>query len=131
MSNKIEVFRMTPIEGKYYKTTTFTEIKNNKYWSTNELVYVGKYLRHASYGFRDSAEHYAIFDKNGSEIIVHYTYEGTTCFVEVEREYKEIILEIKKELLKTINNKQVLSLEDLCKQQLTTEELKISRELGV
>ena len=122
-----EVFRMTPEKGKYYKTTTYTRKNNNKYYSTNELRYVGKYIRHASYGFRDSAEHYAIFEKNGIEEIVHYTYEGTTCFIEVDI----INSELKEELIKTINNKSILSLKDLCKQRLSTEELRISRELEI
>jgi len=124
-----EVFRMTPIEGKYYKTTTYTRKNNNKYYSTNELHYVGKYIRHASCGYHDSAEHYAIFDNNGVEKIVHYTYEGTTCFIEVD--VKIINSKLKEELIQTINNKSIISLKDLCKQQLSTKELQFSRELGV
>ncbi len=122
-----EVFRMTPEEGKYYKTTTYTRKNNNKYYSTNELRYVGQYIRHASCGVRDSAEHYAIFDNNGLEEYVHYTYEGTTCFIEV----KIINSKLKEDLIKTINNKSILSLKDLCKQQISTEELRILRELDI
>ena len=128
-TNECEVFRITPEEGKYYKTTTYTNMKNNKYFSTNELRYVGKYLRHASCGFRDAAEHYAIFDKYGVEEIVKYTYEGTTCFVEVD--IKIINPELKKELLQKIQNKLIFSLHNLCKHRLSTEEIQIVREFEV
>ena len=87
--NEIEVFRLTPEEGKYYQTTTWTRSTgrwpNNKYYSTNELQYVGKFIRHESYGFHDNAKHWDIFDNNGIEIIVNYTYEGTTSFVEFKQ----------------------------------------------
>jgi hypothetical protein len=94
VNNKIEVFRIVPIEGKYYKTTTYTEVKDNKYWSTNKLRYVGKYVRHIlrfhneKSSYRNNAEHYAIFDNNGIEIMVQYTPEKTTCFVEIEPNFK-------------------------------------------
>ena len=71
----------------------------------------------------------AIFDKYGVEEIVKYTYEGTTCFVEVD--IKIINPELKKELLQTIQNKSISSLQNLCKQKLSTEEIQIVQEFEV
>ncbi len=85
--NEIEVFRLTPKEGNYYQTTTWTRRAGNwpneKYYSTNDLQYVGKFIRHGSCGYRDNAEHWDIFDNNGVEVTVKYTYEGTTSFIQV------------------------------------------------
>jgi len=86
MDDKIEVYRLTPKVNKYYMTTTWTEKvgkwPNEKYYSTNKLRYVGRFLRHVSYGYMDNATHMDIFDNNGVEEIVNYTYEGTTSFIE-------------------------------------------------
>lgn len=84
---EIEVFRLTPIPGKYYETALHTRsvgrYPDTKYYTTNIPIYVGKFIKHISTGYGDSAQHYDIFNDNGKEIIVQYTYEGTTCFREV------------------------------------------------
>lgn len=86
-SQEVEVFRLTPQEGKYYQTAEWTRCEGNwpnvKYYSTNKLKYVGKFIRHESMGYRDNASHWDIFDNNGVEEIVNYTYEGTTSFVDI------------------------------------------------
>jgi len=78
--NEIEVFRLTPEKDKYYKTTTYThrsgQFPNHKYYTLNKLRYVGKFIRHESCGYHDNAIHWDIFDNNGIEEIIYYTYEG-------------------------------------------------------
>jgi hypothetical protein len=87
---EIEVYRNEPEEGKYYYTTTLTRragnFPNQRFYTTNELVYVGKFIKHYKYGYHDNAVHWDIFDKNGTEIKVNYTYEGTTCFLETTKQ---------------------------------------------
>jgi hypothetical protein len=128
--NEIEVFRLTPEKDKYYQTTTYTHIigqfPNQKYYTTNNLRYVGNFIRHESCGYHDNSIHWDIFDNNGIEEIVKYTYEGTTCFIEVQ---PKISINLKEELFQKINNNMIPSLKDLVKQQLTTEETRITREI--
>jgi hypothetical protein len=82
----MEVFRLTPEIDKYYETALYTSIfgkfPNEIYYTTYPLVYVGKFIKHVSIGYRDNAEHWDVFDKDGEEVLVKYTYEGTTCFRE-------------------------------------------------
>jgi hypothetical protein len=82
------VFRLKPVEGKYYETTEFTR-KDGKwpyehYYTNKKLKYVGKFIKHEHYGWGDNASYYDIFDNDGEEVIVQYTYEGTTSYREVE-----------------------------------------------
>ena len=87
--SETEVFRITPEVGKHYVTTTYTRKtgnylnKNEKYFSTNKITYVGCFVKHEQRGFCDGAQHWDIFNNNGVEVRVDYTYEGTTCFCEV------------------------------------------------
>ena len=130
MAKLTEVFRMVPKEGKYYKTAKYTEKRNNKYYTANELQYVGKYIKHvAGGGYGDNQEHYALFEKEGVENYLHYDYDGMTCFVEV----KNIMINpyLKEELLKKVDNKPISSLQQLCKQQLSTEEIRIVRDFNM
>ena len=130
MSELTEVFRMVPSEGKYYKTTKYTEKRDDKYYTTNELIYVGKYIRHATNGgYGDSGEHYAIFEKDGVQGYVHYDYDGRTCFIEVEKIMIDPFL--KEELLEKVDDKPISSLQYLCKQKLSTEEIRIVREFNM
>ena len=79
-----EVFRISPELGKCYETAEYTSrtghYPNERYFTTNPVVYVGEFQRHVSSGYRDNASHADIFLLEGKEVIVHYTYEGTTCF---------------------------------------------------
>lgn len=83
----MEVFRLTPEAGKHYETAEYTSSEgpysNARYFTTHPLRYVGEFVRHVSSGYRDNASHADIFLLDGKEILVHYTYEGTTCFREV------------------------------------------------
>jgi hypothetical protein len=84
-----EVFRISPKPGYYYETAEYTHKKgtwsekNEQYFTTNPMRYVGKFIKHITFGFGDSATHIDIFDDNGKEISVYYLYEGTTSFREV------------------------------------------------
>jgi hypothetical protein len=130
MAKLTEVFRMVPKEGKYYKTAKYTEKRNNKYYTSNELQYVGKYIKHvAGGGYGDNQEHYALFEKEGVENYLQYDYDGMTCFVEVE----QIMINpfMKDELLQKVKDKPISSLQSLCKEQLSTEETRIIRDFNL
>lgn len=85
--SEIEVYRLTPEVGKYYKTAEYTRktgrYPNEKYFTTNTPKYVGKFVKTEQYGFGDGAKAYSVFNNNGNLETVAYTYEGTTCFREV------------------------------------------------
>ena len=75
-----EVYRLTPEEGECYEYAECTRKEgrypNERYYTTNSLIYVGHFIRHESRGYRDNAEHWDVFE-NG---IVTYSYSGNTCF---------------------------------------------------
>jgi hypothetical protein len=80
--NKIEeikVFRLKPQVGKYYKTTEYTRKEgiwpNEHYYSTKKIKYVGKFIKHEQYGWGDSMSCFDIFEDNGKNVVVQYTYE--------------------------------------------------------
>ena len=85
--NEEEVFRISPEINKAYETATCTRKTgihpNNKYYTTNPVVYVGIAVKTVTYNHRDASYGYTLFSKNGIEEKVEYTYEGTTCFREV------------------------------------------------
>jgi hypothetical protein len=90
MSKEVEVFRLPPIPGKYYDTATYTRTtgswinKNQRYYTTNPLIYAGKFIKDIIEGFGDGATGRAIFERDdGTRMSITYTYEGTTCFREV------------------------------------------------
>jgi len=78
-----------PVEGKYYEATFLT--RKDGHWSnetyyTKESTpreYAGKYLRRKQCGYGDSADHWAIFLRDGKEIEIEYDYEGKRAFYEV------------------------------------------------
>lgn len=87
-----EVYRITPIIGRYYETAEYTR-KTGKYLLNTEqyftkkdnIKYVGKLIQHEHSGFGDNAEHWEVFENDEGFITkIEYTYEGTTCFREVE-----------------------------------------------
>jgi hypothetical protein len=85
LTEKMEVFRITPEVGKCYYTVEATESQylgngNFKYFTTNSYIFCGKYLRTERYGFGDGQEVVSIFEKDGKEFRVEYSYEGFTCF---------------------------------------------------
>ena len=80
----------TPVEGKYYEATFWD--KKEGHWSvekhyakeTTPREYVGQYVRHEKQGYGDSADHWAIFLKDGKEIKIEYDYDGKRAWYEVE-----------------------------------------------
>jgi hypothetical protein len=91
-AGEVEVFRITPQVGKCYEHIEATRVEyvgkkgdlQSKYYSKNQPAYVGKFLRMETYGERDGSDTYAYFDDNGKKNTVKYSYEGMTCFTEVE-----------------------------------------------
>lgn len=89
-ADEVEVFRISPEEGKYYYTATHTRKtgsysqKNERYYTKNPLTYVGRYIETLRRGYGDNSQTWSIFDNYGEEVRVDFTYEGTTCFVETE-----------------------------------------------
>ena len=131
MSNieEIQVFRLLLQEGRYYKTTILTrevgKWPNKKYYSTNQLKYVGKFVKNILYGYHDDTELVSVFDNNGIEEYVRYADDGTTSFVET---FPIINHELNFELIEKYNNKKIPKLSDIAKRYLSTEEIRISRE---
>jgi len=89
--SEIQVFRLTPKEGQaYYYAECTRKVYNNKDWrdtkcyTSNNLAYVGVFVSHHSVGYRDNAHHWDIFDKNGTKVIVHYSYGGNTCYLDFD-----------------------------------------------
>ena len=91
MNNKeIEVFRLTPIKDKSYfyaEATRKTGIYPNiKYYTNNKLKYVGQYIRDYRTNTGDGGYFWAIFKDGDVENRVDYSYEGNTCFIELDEE---------------------------------------------
>ena len=89
--SEIQVFRLTPKEGQtYYYAECTRKVHNKKdwcdtkYYTTNNLAYVGVFVSHNSVGCRDNAHHWDIFDRNGTKVIVHYSYGGNTCYLDFD-----------------------------------------------
>ncbi len=85
---EIEVFRITPRVGLCYQHVEATRSVylgrgEHKYFSINEPRYVGKFVREVRTGWGDGGSTTAIFDDNGKENRVEYSYEGNTCFIEI------------------------------------------------
>jgi len=85
-----EVFYITPEKGKCYfhaeytrKSGTYSE-RNERYFTTNKPTYVGKFTD--GWGAQYGAASYFINDITGEQNTVHYSYEGKTCFIEVNCE---------------------------------------------
>lgn len=85
-----EVYRITPKIGKYYFTSFYTSksgsyLNNNeKYYTTNPLLYVGKHIESCQTSFGDGAESLEVFEKDdGTRENIHYDYEGRRVFKEM------------------------------------------------
>lgn len=87
---EMEVFRISPEEGKCYEHIEATRSQyvggnvNRKYFSTNQPKYVGKFIRVEQSGYGDGGQVWAIFNDDGRDNRVEYSYEGTTCFIEAQ-----------------------------------------------
>jgi len=86
-TDNVQVYRITPTDGKFYYyaewDTREGDYPRERYFADKEkVVYVGKYIGERREGYRDNVKQCAIFDLNGKEICVVYSYEGKTCFLE-------------------------------------------------
>jgi hypothetical protein len=88
IQEEVEVYRLEPKMGKYYETAEYTKKtgtwgeRNERYFTKNVPRYVGKFIRIERSGYGDGGRVWAIFDDNGKQVQVEYTYEGTTSFRE-------------------------------------------------
>jgi len=85
---EIEVFRISPVEGKCYEHIEATRSQyiggeNRRYFSRNAPRYVGKFIKTLRYGYGDGGSVIAVFQDGPTENKVDYSYEGNTCFIEV------------------------------------------------
>ena len=121
-----EVFRLTPKLGKCYMyaeaTTRQGSYPTQKYFTTNELQYVGVFKEHLQYGYRDYATHIGVFDNYGTEVRVNYSYEGNTCFIEIPLP-TPINSDIKLELIHTVKTRLIPKLRDIIMSRLSTVEV--------
>ncbi len=90
-NNKVEVFRTVEfVPGKEYEFALYTTREGNwpneRYFTTNPLKYLGKYMYSKRFGgFGDGSRGSEHFIKDGLKVEVEYDYEGKTCFREAQR----------------------------------------------
>lgn len=87
-----EVFRIIQFDkNKYYeyamKTKTEGKWPNEKHYTNNKLIFLGKYKESIIFGnFGDGRSGCEIFiDDDGKEKRINYDYEGNICFREMKR----------------------------------------------
>lgn len=85
---EIEVFRFNTFDKTLHyafamKTKTVGTWPNEKYYTTNELQYLGKHVNSARWGYRDNAGGSETFDNDGKITEIVYDYDGHTCFTVV------------------------------------------------
>jgi hypothetical protein len=82
-----EVFRITPDIGKCYMHAEHTRQSGSypkeRYFSNSKPNYVGQCIGTFRDGYGDGANSWSIFNDNGIENRVDYSYEGKTSFIEV------------------------------------------------
>jgi|LakMenEpi03Aug12_release.lakeMendotaPanAssembly.Ray.scaffolds.fasta_scaffold345989_2 hypothetical protein len=126
-----EVFRLTPEVGKRYRYAEATSRQGSyptqKYFTTNEVHYVGVFKEHLQYGYRDNAIHIGVFDNYGTEVRVNYSYDGNTCFIEIPQ--PRINSDIKLELIHTVKTRPIPKLRDIVMRTLSTEEVNYAMRL--
>lgn len=88
-SKEYEVFRSLQFDtNKYYefaiKTRTEGNYPNQKYYTTNEPKYLGKYVKSEEWGWGDGRGGAEYFVDNGVINRIEYDYCGNTCFREVQ-----------------------------------------------
>jgi hypothetical protein len=99
MAERKEVV-VDPQMGRYYYVTTWTEQEKideytTRYFSTNPLRYVGKYIGGRMEGWGTEQKEWAYFtDDKGEDVVVTYNKALTTAFYEA---YKEKHVEAYKE----------------------------------
>ena len=85
---EIEVFRISEFSKELnyafaLKTRTQGKYPNAKYYTTNQLQFLGKHVSSARWGYYDNAGGSETFDHNGKKTEIVYDYNGNTCFVVV------------------------------------------------
>ena len=87
MTNEVQVYRMVPTVGKYYKAALATRSiyidKQRICYTTNPLIYMGKFVKGVRSGFGDGTTYYEIYDLHGKENRLDYDYDGNMCLLEV------------------------------------------------
>ena len=83
---ELKVFRIDPVVGKCYEhieATRSVALGNGKrnYFSSNKPTYVGEFVRLDRDGYGQGGTATGVFNNNGTEVEVHYTFD--TCFNEV------------------------------------------------
>ena len=83
---EVEVFRISEFskEANYafaLKTKTQGVYPNAKHYTMNPLLYLGKHVSSARWGYHDNAGGSETFDNNGKKTDIIYDYNGNTCFV--------------------------------------------------
>lgn len=89
MTEETEVFRLsifdkTKCYGFAMRTRRESRYPNEKYYSTNPILYLGKHVKSERWGYGDNHGGAEIFENNGIQRRIVYDYDGNTCFKEVE-----------------------------------------------
>ncbi len=85
---EVEVFRLCSFDKEVnysfaLKTRTIGKYPNERYYTTNNLKFVGKHVSSARWGYGDNGGGAETFNDNGRITEIVYDYEGNTCFVVV------------------------------------------------
>lgn len=89
---EVEVFRIINFDknneyGYAHYTKKTGKYPNEKYYTTNEIKYAGKYKESISWGnFGDGHGGCEIFINEKGEKKVDYDYEGKLCFINIIKE---------------------------------------------
>jgi hypothetical protein len=83
-----EVFRITPELGKYYTWAESTRRSGvwpneKRFAPTDNVIYVGELINISKGGLGDGSWRTDTFLHKETKTIVHYSYGGDTCFIEV------------------------------------------------
>jgi len=83
---EVEVFRISEFDPeKVYATALCTRKEgtwpNEKFFTTNKLVVVGKHVRKRRWGSHDASAGDDTFEYNGHNTVVTYDYDAKTCFL--------------------------------------------------
>jgi len=94
-----EVFRITPNQTNYYEWVEYTRkigsCPRERYFApSKKTIYVGRLFKREEGGFGDGGWRKDIFIYRDKTVIVPYSYEGNTCFVEVPEKEKYKLAEL-------------------------------------
>ncbi|NBY40150.1 MAG: hypothetical protein EBQ66_04445 [Flavobacteriia bacterium] len=83
--SEVEVYRISEFDktkcyGFALKTRTEGKYPNEKYYSTNLVLYLGRHVKSERWGYGDSHGGAETFENNGIKHRIVYDYEGKTCF---------------------------------------------------